>query len=234
MNAMPYVTFCKNIGILPAIFFLRSFILVLYLRKKEENNMQVQRIANYTTQYSSNKTQKTNNNPSFGKIEVVKLRRNTSLTDMIWDLAGRLWRTIGDAAGFNLAPVEKPIRLTGFDDVSPTDIESIESHFNEATGALSEKHRANLKLLVTRTHDDGVIKAFVTNGDKDVLGQGQVLATKNYTPVQVAKQAITNAVRGYVESLGTVRMCSFQHRGRLARIASSNDKFARVNSISQN
>lgn len=186
--------------------------------------MQVQRIANYTTQYSANKTQKTNNNPNFGKIEVVNLRRSTSLVDWVCSLAGRLWQKIDNAVGIDLASPKKNVNVIGFEDFENSGgVASLETHFKDLIEVLSEKHKERLQLLLTRTHDNEAVTAFITNGDSDVLGRGRVIATGD--PVKAGKQAITNAFDDYNVGAGLDRLYRCQHRGALAQVAkASNSK----------
>ncbi len=182
--------------------------------------MNVMKIGNYTTQYSSNKTQQSSN-PSFGKIVDVK-----TLEEPIATKLGALIRKVGTAIdntfGFRLNHVpDTARRIVGFADSQQA---VIQVYFDKSIQHLSEEARQGFELTVVNG-PNGIVSASIAGKHTQKFGAGQVLSKGD--DVGAAQQAITDAWRDYKYSAGSDRAYGFLRKGALMETARKQDLVAR-------
>lgn len=156
--------------------------------------MKVQQIGNYTTQYSSNKTQKSNNNPNFGIIADVKAVRVP-----LGQRLGAFLRKVGVDLDniFCFRPnhaSDAAHRISGFERFE--DVMAIQAHCDALTERLPASRRQDLRFTV-QGNGSQVTATVAMKGSQNRLGYSQVSGANS---VKTAQRAASDAFGTFLTS----------------------------------
>lgn len=156
--------------------------------------MKVQSVNNYTTQYSTNKTQKFDNNPNFGyKVNAFTPSKRQRLGK--W-LLGRVDAVVGNPNVTLRHLPDTAFDIRGF---KRGQVNAIRAHFNTITEKLDSETRNRLQLVVERKGKS--ISANVSDGNTYMFKHFGYAQSSENPRLNTPQHVITLAFQRYLERM---------------------------------